>query len=76
MEKLTALYQSVEGPNAAPTERQKQAAEELSAEFAARIQNVREFFARTVPEWNRALVAAGVPQLLVPEPESADRRTK
>jgi photosystem II stability/assembly factor-like uncharacterized protein len=76
VEKLTALYESVEGPNAAPTDRQKQAAEELAAEFAARIQTVREFFSRTVAEWNRALVAAGVPQLLVPEPEAADRRTK
>jgi hypothetical protein len=73
VEKLTALYESVEGPNAAPTDRQKQAAEELAAEFAARIETVREFFSRTLPEWNRALVAAGVPQLLVPEPESPTR---
>ncbi|MDW8354022.1 MAG: hypothetical protein RMK57_05775 [Bryobacterales bacterium] len=76
VEKLVALYQAVEGPNAAPTDRQKEAAEELSLEFARRIEAVREFFRRTVADWNRALAAAGVPQLFVAELESTERRSR
>jgi hypothetical protein len=54
-ENLDTLYNAADGPNAAPTSAMVKFYGELEAQAAARLKEIDEFFAKTVPEWERLL---------------------
>jgi photosystem II stability/assembly factor-like uncharacterized protein len=64
-EKLTSLMFGILGPNAAPTQAQKDYFNELEAEYKTKIDEVSKFISEQMPKLNESLRKADAPTIII-----------
>lgn len=68
MEKVSSLFQTLDGVDAAPTAAQIEYYGELVSEYRQKMNNAVTFLSKTVPQWNTELQRAGAPVIVLGKP--------
>jgi ABC-type transporter Mla subunit MlaD len=67
-EKLSSLFSSIQGVNAAPTPAQKEFFDELQPEFQSKLAEVNKFLGEQMPKFNDKLKSNNAPTVVFSKP--------